>query len=108
MTYLSGDSKAALQWDCDAVAVCSGLHNEPNIPHIPGIKNVPSVLHSSQFKSRKQFGAGTTVLVVGSGETGADVAHLAVTSPTARVIMCHRDGFHFAPKVSDWLHTYAR
>lgn len=28
-----------------------------------------------------------------------DIAHLAVTSPTKRVIMCHRDGFIHAPKI---------
>ncbi|EQL03283.1 dimethylaniline monooxygenase [Ophiocordyceps sinensis CO18] len=50
------------------------------------------------FKQRKQFGHGKTVMVVGSGETAADVAYLAVTAPTRRVVMCHRDGFHMAPK----------
>lgn len=38
-------------------------------------------------------------MIVGSGETGADVAYLAVNSPTKQVLMCHKDGFHFAPKV---------
>ncbi|RMZ86944.1 hypothetical protein DV736_g5833, partial [Chaetothyriales sp. CBS 134916] len=60
----------------------TGLHVEPNIPTIPGIEKVPSVMHSSEFKSRSQFGTDTTVMVLGSGETGADIA----------------DGFHFAPK----------
>ncbi|KAL7624906.1 hypothetical protein AAE478_004120 [Parahypoxylon ruwenzoriense] len=85
-------------WRCDAVAVCSGLHVEPNTPEIKGIERVPQVFHSSQLKRRDQFGTGKTVLVLGSGETGADVAFLAVTSPTKQVVMCHRDGFHFAPK----------
>lgn len=40
-------------------------------------------------------------MVVGSGETGADIAYLAVTTPgVERVVLCHRDGVHFAPKVS--------
>ncbi len=84
------------------MAICSGLHVEPNIPHISGIKNAPQVIHSSQFKTRKQLD-GKTVLIVGSGETGADIAYLAATSQTNRVVMCHRDGFHFAPKVSNRL-----
>lgn len=99
ITYVPSGSKTPLQWQCDAVAVCSGLHVEPNIPHIEGIENVPLVIHSSMFKQRKQFGHGKTVMVVGSGETAADVAYLAVTAPTRRVVMCHRDGFHMAPKV---------
>ncbi|KAK8141382.1 hypothetical protein G3M48_000139 [Beauveria asiatica] len=88
------------RWDCDAVAVCSGLHVEPNLPDIGGIRNVPMVIHSSQFKSRQQFDGCRLVMVVGCGETGADVAYLAATHPEVdRVVLCHNDGFHFAPKV---------
>lgn len=86
-------------WECDAVGVCSGLHVEPSIPEIKGIERVPQVFHSSVLKKRDQFGVGKTVLILGSGETGADVSILAVTSPTKRVVLCHRDGFHLAPKV---------
>ncbi|KAK0671296.1 hypothetical protein QBC41DRAFT_363349 [Cercophora samala] len=49
--------------------VCSGLHVTPNLPEFPGLQeHVP--LHT----------------------------YLAVTSPTKKVVMCHRSGFHFAPK----------
>jgi dimethylaniline monooxygenase (N-oxide forming) len=100
LTYHSLENRETWEtWECDAVAVCSGLHVLPNFAQIQGIGNVPIVFHSSEFKRRAQFGVGTNVLVVGSGETGADVAYMAVTSPTARVVMCHRDGFHLAPKV---------
>jgi dimethylaniline monooxygenase (N-oxide forming) len=75
------------------------LHREPNLPVIPGLNHVPQVLHSSEFKTKSQFGVDKTIMVVGSGETGADIAYLAVTSPTKQVLMCHKDGFHFAPKV---------
>ncbi|KAI1204630.1 FAD/NAD(P)-binding domain-containing protein [Annulohypoxylon truncatum] len=85
-------------WECDAVAVCSGLHVNPSIPEVKGIEKVPVVLHSSRLKKREQFGEGKTVLILGSGETGADVSLLAVTSPTKRVVLCHRNGFHLAPK----------
>jgi dimethylaniline monooxygenase (N-oxide forming) len=108
VTYVSENGDKTEQWECDAVAVCSGLHTEPNIPDIKGAEFVPQKIHSSVFKSRKQFGAGKTVMVVGTGETGADIAHLAVTSPTARVILCHRDGFHFAPKVCPRLFLFTR
>ncbi|KAI0160025.1 FAD/NAD(P)-binding domain-containing protein [Hypoxylon sp. FL1284] len=96
VTYLhKGDEHT---WDCDAVAVCSGLHVEPSIPKIEGIERVPVVFHSSKLKRRDQFGIGKNVLILGSGETGADVSVLAVTSDTKRVVLCHRDGFHLAPK----------
>ena len=90
-------------WKCDAVAVCSGLHVVPNIPNVPGIEKVPVAIHSSKFKAREEFSIDKTVLVIGSGETGADIAWLAVTAPTRRVVMSHRDGFHIAPQVRETL-----
>jgi dimethylaniline monooxygenase (N-oxide forming) len=87
-------------WECDAVAICTGLHVTPNVPNVAGIENVPLVLHSAQFKARKQFGENTNVVVLGTGETGMDMAHLAVTSPTRTVTLCHRNGFLCAAKIS--------
>lgn len=89
-----------MTWECDAVAVCSGLHVTPSIPNVPGAAKVPVVKHSAEFKSREEFGTDRTVVVLGTGETGIDMAYLAVTSPTKRVILCHRDGFLGAPKVN--------
>lgn len=57
------------------------------------------VVHSSDFKTKTQFGSGLDVLIVGSGETGMDLAYMAVTGDTKSVTLCHRDGFHVAPKV---------
>ncbi|KAI1451860.1 FAD/NAD(P)-binding domain-containing protein [Annulohypoxylon moriforme] len=96
VTYLYGGQLHT--WECDAIAVCSGLHVNPSIPEVKGIEKIPVVLHSSRLKKREQFGVGKTVLILGSGETGADVSLLAVTSPTKRVVLSHRNGFHLAPK----------
>ncbi|KAK4639942.1 LOW QUALITY PROTEIN: hypothetical protein QC761_700450 [Podospora bellae-mahoneyi] len=99
ITYSAKGTGKQKSWTCDAIAACSGLHVTPNLPEIPGLEDhVPLVMHSSQFKSRSQFGTNKTIMVLGSGETGADIAYLAVTSPTKQVVMCHRSGFHFAPK----------
>lgn len=57
-------------------------------------------MHSSQFKEMSQFGSGKNVLIVGSGETGMDLAYMAVNSDAKSVTLCHRDGFLCAPKVS--------
>lgn len=97
VSYQGPDGKE-LEWECDAIAVCSGVHSKAHIPDIPGIENVPTVMHSQHFKERAQFGRDKTVLVLGSGETGCDISYLAVTSDTKRVIMCHRDGWIGAPK----------
>ncbi|PON30374.1 hypothetical protein TGAM01_v200814 [Trichoderma gamsii] len=76
VTYRTSNGEE-IEWECDAIAVCSGVHATPNIPDLPGIEHVPVVMHSSEFKSREQFGKGKTVMVVGSGETAADIAYLA-------------------------------
>lgn len=95
----SSGEKMTIEWMCDAVAICSGLHVTPSIPKVEGIENVPISFHSVDFKTKSQFGTDKTVLVLGTGETGMDIAHMAVTSPTKRVILSHRDGFLCAPKV---------
>ncbi|KAI8222695.1 hypothetical protein K4K55_010439 [Colletotrichum sp. SAR 10_96] len=97
-----GDDEARpeeLSWDCDAVAICSGLNNIPSIPAIKGLENVSSVLHSSEVKSRRQFGENTSVMILGAGETAMDLAHLAVTSTAREVVMCHKEGFYCAKKI---------
>lgn len=98
VTYKTEDGTET-EWECDAIAVCSGLHETPNIPEVKGIENVPKVMHSADFKRRDQFGTNSTVMVLGAGETGFDICHLAITGPTKRVIMSHRDGWHGLPKV---------
>jgi cation diffusion facilitator CzcD-associated flavoprotein CzcO len=97
--HYRGPDGVDMTWECDAVAVCTGLHVTPNIPDVPGIDKVKIVKHSSQFKKREEFPHGSQVVVLGTGETGMDIAHLAVTSPTKRVVLCHRQGFLGAPKV---------
>lgn len=87
-----------MEWECDAIAVCSGVHSKAHYPDIPGLEHVPVTIHSGDFKKREQFGKDTTVLVLGSGETGADMCYLAITSPTKRVILSHKDGWIAAPK----------
>lgn len=99
MISFSQNDKAE-EWECDAVAVCSGLHVKPDIPSLKGIENVSVVMHSSEFKSRSDFGEGKNVMILGAGETAMDLSYLAVTSPTKSVTLCHRDGFFYAPKVS--------
>ncbi|ROT41045.1 dimethylaniline monooxygenase [Sodiomyces alkalinus F11] len=97
VTYRTPEGEE-VEWECDAVAVCSGLHQVPNIPDLPGVENVPVVMHSADFKSREQFGVDKTVLVLGCGETSFDIAALAIRSPTKRVVLCHRNGWLAAPK----------
>jgi dimethylaniline monooxygenase (N-oxide forming) len=72
-----------------------------------------TVMHATQFKNKfgreSEFNKsatrpeGSTVVVLGAGETGHDVAYCAVrNSYVKRVVMCHRDGFFIAPKIVPW------
>lgn len=99
VTYQTA-GEAVEEWECDAIAICSGVHSIPNIPVLPGVEHVPTVMHSSEFKTRSQFGKDKTVMILGSGETGADLAYLAITGETKKVIFSHRDGWLGAPKVN--------
>lgn len=70
------------------MAICSGLHVKPNIPHIKGIESVPVIMHSSEFEEKEQFG----VVILGTSETRMDISYMAVTSATKSIIVCYRDG----------------
>ncbi|KAI8935412.1 hypothetical protein NX059_007992 [Plenodomus lindquistii] len=85
-------------YDCSHVAICTGLHVEPNIPTIPGIENINGeVFHSSKYKERSQL-TGRDVLVMGCGETAMDVVYEAIKADAKSVTMCFRTGFLSFPK----------
>lgn len=109
-----GDETKETTFDCSHIAVCTGLHVEPNIPHIPGIENVQSdVFHSSLYKNRDQV-AGKKVLILGCGETAMgeliqanqkelsnifeDIAYESIKADAESVTMCFRTGFLSFPK----------
>jgi len=56
----------------DNLVVCSGHHRDPFLPAYPGTFTGP-VLHSSAYKVASSF-RGQRVLVVGAGNSGADIA----------------------------------
>ncbi|KAG5179313.1 hypothetical protein JKP88DRAFT_327142 [Tribonema minus] len=82
----------------DAVAVCSGLHNVPRVLRIAGLESFTgTIMHSSEYKERSIF-AGKRVLVVGTGETGLDLAYRAVLSASS-VTLLTRSGFLSVPAI---------
>ena len=56
------------------------------------------ILHSSQFKDRSLY-RGKRVMVLGTGETGMDMAYEAVKAGAKEVILCTRSGFLLFPAV---------
>ncbi|KDR81496.1 hypothetical protein GALMADRAFT_239475 [Galerina marginata CBS 339.88] len=90
------------------IALCAGLHVTPSIPRIPGIEYVlqpsaadsglpPVIFHSVDYKSRSQL-TGRRVMILGSGETGMDLAYEAVKAGAKQVFLCSRSGFLSFPK----------
>lgn len=93
------------------MAVCTGLHVTPSIPDIPGVNHVlekrdgnkdvsPAVFHSAQYKSRSQL-QGRRIMILGTGETGMDIAYEAAKAGAKEVILCSRAGFaHYHQLIS--------
>ena len=55
-------------------------------------------LHSSQFKDRSLF-KGKSVMILGTGETGMDMAYEAVKAGAKQIVLCTRAGFLMFPAV---------
>lgn len=83
------------------VAICTGLHVIPAVPEIEGIEHVlktnadadikPAVYHSAKYKSRSQL-TGRRIMVLGTGETGMDLAYEAAKAGAKEVTLCSRGG----------------
>jgi len=79
----------------DAVCICSGLHNTPFVPDVPG-NFTGEMIHSSAYKDRSIFN-GKKVLIVGCGETGLDISYRAVLANAKSVNLVVRSGFLSVP-----------
>lgn len=79
----------------DAVVVCSGHHREPFVPLYPGTF-AGDIVHSSGYKRADPY-RGRRVLVVGGGNSAADVA-VDLAPVAGQVALSLRSGVHFVPK----------
>lgn len=84
------------RYRCKYLTICTGLHVIPQVPELPGVEHVEAdqkktVIHSSEYKERSQL-AGRKVLILGSGETGNDIAYESVKAGAKEVVMCSRGG----------------
>ncbi|KAE9406677.1 FAD/NAD-P-binding domain-containing protein [Gymnopus androsaceus JB14] len=112
VSYVTRDSRNS-EWNSEAntihtpyIALCTGLHVVPSWPLIPGIEHViaanessktPVTFHSSEYKKRSQL-QGKRVMILGTGETGMDVAYEAAKAGAKEVVLCSRAGFLSFPK----------
>ncbi|TGT89831.1 MULTISPECIES: NAD(P)/FAD-dependent oxidoreductase [unclassified Mesorhizobium] len=79
------------------VVIASGYNAEPLLPKFTGIDAFKGkTLHSADYRNATPF-AGQSVLVVGMGNTGAEIA-LDLAEGSARPTISVRDGVHIVPR----------
>lgn len=81
--------------DYDAVCVATGTTWFPRVPEIPG-RFDGEAYHSSAYRSLKEF-EGKRVLIVGGGNSAADIACDAARTASKAFISLRR-GYYFIPK----------
>jgi cation diffusion facilitator CzcD-associated flavoprotein CzcO len=89
----NGETRAEL---FDSLLVCSGHHREAFVPEYPGTFT-GRIVHSSAYKRPDPF-RGQRVLVVGAGNSAADIA-VDVARVAARAVLSVREGTYFIPKL---------
>jgi len=79
------------------VVVATGSNAEPIVPRLPAIETFKGeVLHSADYTDAARF-AGRAVLIVGMGNTGAEIA-LDLAESDARPTISVRKGVHIVPR----------
>jgi len=89
------------------VVVATGYNNQPLMPRWPGIDDFAGdLVHASDYRNASRF-AGRDVLVVGAGNTGAEIAVDLVEGGAARVRMAIRTPPHVVLRESNGMPTQA-
>ena len=79
------------QLSADIVVMATGIWQQPYMPHFPGQESFPGdILHANAYQRPQDF-AGKRVLVVGSGNSGAEIA-VKVSEVAESVGIVIRDG----------------
>jgi cation diffusion facilitator CzcD-associated flavoprotein CzcO len=86
----SGEERA-----CSALCVATGTTWQPRVPEVPG-RFEGEAYHSFFYRSPKEF-EGKRVLIVGGGNSAADIACDAARS-ARRAFISLRRGYYFIPK----------
>lgn len=112
-----GRDGASRRWRARCVAVASGHHRTPIMPELPGRDTFGgTIIHSAEYKGRQFFSVkGKSVLVIGLGNSGVDVAcdtavdasNVVISSRSgAWVLPNHLFGYAadlYAPRLIKWL-----
>jgi putative flavoprotein involved in K+ transport len=94
------------RWRAHNVVVATGAHCRPFVPEAAA-KLSPHIiqLHSSDYRRPEQLPAGATVLVIGAGNSGAEIAldlALAATGGRRRVVYLAGRNVGHIPRLGPW------
>ena len=97
-------------FECDAIAVCTGLNEEKNLPADETIQEFRGdIVHSSAYKDSGPY-RGRKVVIVGGGESGGDILD-EVSRVATQTTLSLRRGVFVMPKLDalmtlpgDWFH----
>jgi hypothetical protein len=79
----------------DAACICSGHHWKPLYPDLPGNFS-GNIVHAHEYRDSSRF-AGQRVLVIGCGNSGADIA-VDLARHGCPVSLSLRRGYHIVPR----------
>ena len=83
--------------DYDIVVLCTGIHGQPDLPELPGLKTFEgTILHGSQYKTPESF-KDKRVLCIGLGESGVGISS-EISSVAANTIVS-ASALTLAPRV---------
>lgn len=86
------------EYKFDAVAVCTGLNEEPNSPKFPNIEQFKGeLIHSSLYKDNTPY-KDRSVVVIGGGESGGDQVN-EISQVAKSVTLSLRRGVFIMPKL---------
>ncbi|GAA5958149.1 hypothetical protein JCM3765_002830 [Sporobolomyces pararoseus] len=103
VTVKSSGTEETKTYHSRYLMICTGLHCIPQVPIIPGMDKLKAspgktVIHSSEHKKRDSL-KGKKVMILGTGETGMDMAYESIKAGAEEVYLCSRGGFLSFPKV---------
>ena len=86
----------------DAIVVCTGVHQRPFTPQIPGLDRFTGSVHHAVRYRRPDAFRGQRVVGVGAGESGGEI--IALVAEVARSCSASlRRGAYFLPRLVDGL-----
>ncbi|MGB1015400.1 MAG: flavin-containing monooxygenase, partial [Nannocystaceae bacterium] len=95
---ISTGTKSITEGPFDTLVVCTGQNRTPNLPQTDLSGFTGEVLHSARYQNPARF-AGKRVVVVGIGETSADiVADIAAVADTCT--LSARNGAYVIPRIN--------